>query len=398
MLIRYRWVILMLGYLCMLEFAFTLQSVPATLTSIIEELELTHAEAGLLMSLFALPMVFLAVLSGSLSDRLGSFKTGLLSLIISIVGTLIFAFSGTFLCAASGRAVAGIGAATISIVGAQTISQWFRGREVGTAMGILNTAMPLGTITCLATFGRLAESLGWRVPILISAMMGAGVLAAFISLYKPPPNLRQEASSQKKGNATGLLSSIVKLGGLVWLVGICWMWFNAATISFLTFAQDFFVWKGYSAGSAGFLAGLLMWGSLVLSPIVGRLVDKVGSNEVFIGVGGVAMAGAIYVITRSANLLFPMLVLAVAVAFVPASVFSFPSKILNPENFGLGFGVLSMASSVGMVFGPYVAGLIRDKTGSYEGSFMFLSGLAMLMTMTALILRVTTVRIQTTTE
>jgi cyanate permease len=41
-----------------------------------------------------------------------------------------------------------------------------------------------------------------------------------------------------------------------------------------------------------------------------------------------------------------------------------------------------------MLFGPYVAGLVRDKTGSYETSFVFLSILAVLVTVTALTLRI----------
>ena len=166
------------------------------------------------------------------------------------------------------------------------------------------------------------------------------------------------------------------------------MWFNAAIISFSTFAPDFFVSKGYSIGFAGFLASLLMWGSLGLSPVIGRLVDKVNNNDVFIGVGGIFIATAIYLITRSTEFLFPMVVMAVAVAFIPAPVYAFPSKILEPEDLGLGFGILSTVNGVGMVFGPYMAGVVRDKTGSYVMSFIFLSILALLVTLTALILRI----------
>lgn len=63
-------------------------------------------------------------------------------------------------------------------------------------------------------------------------------------------------------------------------------------------------------------------------------------------------------------------------------------KILESENLGLGFGILSTVNGVGMFFGPYAAGLVRDKTGSYEMSFIFLSILAMLIAVTALILRI----------
>lgn len=385
---RYRWVILILSYLCMLVFAFTLQSLPPILTLIIEELKLTHAEAGLLMSLFSLPAIFLAILAGLLSDRWGPFKTGVISLVLVITATLLFAVSDTFLYAGLGRVIAGIGAVTISIIAAQMLSQWFRGRQIGTAMGIYNTAMPVGTIICFTTFGRLGESLGWRMPIFITALIGVVGLIAFLLLYKPAPNPPQKISLGKEEKATGLFSSLPKVGVLIWLVAFCWMWFNAATISFSTFAPDFFMSKGYSIGFAGFLASLVMWGALGLSPVIGYLVDKVNNNDVFIGVGGVIMATAIYLVTRSTDFLFPMVVMAVAVAFIPAPVFSFPSKILQPENLGLGFGILSTVSGVGMFFGPYMAGLVRDKTGSYEISFIFLSILALLVTLTAIILRI----------
>ena len=385
---RYRWVILILSYLCMLVFAFTLQSLPPILTLIIEELKLTHAEAGLLMSLFSLPAIFLAILAGLLSDRWGPFKTGVISLVLVITATLLFAVSDTFLYAGLGRVIAGIGAVTISIIAAQMLSQWFRGRQIGTAMGIYNTAMPVGTIICFTTFGRLGESLGWRMPIFITALIGVVGLIAFLLLYKPAPNPPQKIDFDKEEKVTGLFSSLPKVGVLIWLVAFCWMWFNAATISFSTFAPDFFMSKGYSIGFAGFLASLVMWGALGLSPVIGYLVDKVNNNDVFIGVGGVIMATAIYLVTRSTDFLFPMVVMAVAVAFIPAPIFSFPSKILQPENLGLGFGILSTVSGVGMFFGPYMTGLVRDKTGSYEISFIFLSILALLVTLTAIILRI----------
>lgn len=381
---KYRWVILILAYLCMLGFGFTFQSLPPVLTLITEELKLTHAEAGLLMSLFSLPTIFLAILTGLLSDRLGPFKIGLISLILMVVGALIFAVSGTLVYAGLGRFITGLGAATISIVAAQILSLWFRGREAGTAMGIFNTAMPVGTIVCFTIFGRLGEGLGWRVPIFITVMTGVMGLAAFLRLYKPAPNPPQKITFEKEG----LFSSLLKVGIPVWLVGFCWMWFNAAVISFLTFAPDFFISKGYSIGFAGFLTSLLMWGSLGLSPIIGRLVDKVGNNDLFIGAGGIILATAIYLVTKSTDFLFPMVVMAMAVAFIPAPVFAFTSKVLKPENLGLGFGILSAVSSIGIFFGPYMTGLVRDKTGSYEMSFIFLSILAMLVTVTAIILRV----------
>jgi len=383
---RYRWVILALSCFCMLGLAFSIQSLPPILTLVIKELGLTHAKAGLLVSLFALPTVFLAVLFGSFSDRWGSFKMGVISLILVITGTLIFALSHTFLYAGLGRVIAGVGAAAVFIVSAQIVSQWFRGREIGTAMGIFNTVMPVGAIVCFTTFGRLAESLGWRVPIFITMIIGAAGLASFLILYKPVSNRLQGTTSDKEREA-GLFSSLLKVGTLMWLVGFCWMWFGASIVSFTTFAPDFFISKGYTIGFAGFLASLLSWGPLGLSPLIGRLMDKVGNNELFIGVGGIIMAMVFYSIARGANFLLPMVVMGVGVAFVPAPVFSLLPKISRPENLGLSFGILSMFANIGMLFGPYVTGLLKDRTGSYELSFIFLSIFALSLALTAFALR-----------
>jgi len=384
---KYRWIILLMVYTSMLVFAFTLQSLPPVLTLIIKEFNLSHAQAGALMSLFTFPSIFLAVLAGSLSDRWGSFKVGIISLILTLIGTLILSMSRTFSVAGLGRFVAGIGAVTLCIVAARTLSLWFRGYELGSAMGIYNTAMPVGSIICFTTFGRWGETAGWRTPIFFTLFVCVLGLAVFLFLYKPDPNPPQKTAQDKEVKQS-VFSSLAKIGILIWLTGLCWLWFNAAAISFSTFAPDFFVSRGKNIEYAGFLTSLLMWGSLVLSPVIGRVIDKLENNEIFVGAGGLILALALYFISGTSRFLFPMVLMAIAVALVPTPVFSYLSKTLPSKDLGLGFGILNMSSGLGMVFGPYLSGLIRDETGSYEIPFIFLSALSLLVTVTAVILRV----------
>jgi len=377
----------------MLGFAFTLQSIPPVLPLIIRDLKLSHTQAGFLMGIYALPAIFLSIPAGMLSDRLGPFKIGIVSLSLIIIGNAVFAVSNTFLIACVGRAVAGLGAAIIVIIAAHMLSQWYGGHGIGTAMGIFNTAMPVGTIICFTVFGRLGEIFSWRVPLYITIAVNTAVLAAFVFLYKSapgqpdhePPEKTSIENANKKG---GIFSGILQLNLTMWLVGLCWMWFNIAVISFSTFAPDFFVTKGYGLGVAGFLVSLLMWGSLGISPIIGRLIDKIDRSEFFIGAGGLLVSIAILLVAGINSVLFPMILMAVAVALVPAPVFSFPSRILNQRSLGLGFGVLNMVASIGMFLGSSAAGIVRDTTGSYAKSFIFLAAIALLVTVTAWILKV----------
>jgi len=392
---KYQWSILILTYICMLGFAFVFQSLPPILTLIVKELKLTHAQAGLLMSLFALPAIFLSIPGGLLSDYYGIRKIGLVSLVLMIVGTLLVAFSDAFLKVSLGRLLSGVGAVTLSIVASQLLSQWFAGREIGTAMGIYNTAMPVGTIICFSTFGTLGENLGWRVPIFITTIVSTIALTVFLLLYRSASDERSERKENNGKQWRDILSNLRMTGISIWLVGFSWMWFNAAVISFTTFAPDFFISKGYEIGLAGFLTSLLMWGSLCLSPLVGRLIDKIGGREIFIGIGGATLSLAIYLIPSSTNFIFPMIIMAIAVALVPAPIFSFPSRILKLTSLGLGFGIISTCMGIGVSFGPSLAGLVIDRTGSYQTSFILLSIFAILVTLTASILRIKSPRTQT---
>lgn len=371
----------------MLGFAFTLQSLPPVLTLIIEDLGLTHTQAGLLMSLFALPPVFTSIFTGFFSDRLGPYRVGIVSFVLMIAGVMLFAFSGNFLHAGVARIIAGIGASTLAIVSAKIVSQWFGGHEIGTAMGIFNTAMPVGTIICFSFFGNIGERLGWRMVMFIAAAVGVAGFIAFLTIFKSAPKQYRAIATAEKREDRRLFSNLRAIAGPVWMVGLCWMWFNAAVISFSTFAPDYFISRGATITLAGVLVSMLMWGSLVLSPIIGRLVDKLGNNDMFIGVGGMLLGISIYLVTKVERALFPMAVMSFAVAFVPAPVFSYPAKVLRQEILGLVFGLYFMMSSLGMFFGPYVAGFVRDKSGMYETSFILLSVIALLITLTAFISR-----------
>jgi len=86
-----------MSYICQISFALVFQSIPPILTLIIFDLNITRSQAGLLMSLFALPGILLAILSGMISDRFGIKKVGVVSLILMIVGTSFASLGDGFL-------------------------------------------------------------------------------------------------------------------------------------------------------------------------------------------------------------------------------------------------------------------------------------------------------------
>ncbi|MDH5447990.1 MAG: MFS transporter [Candidatus Bathyarchaeota archaeon] len=371
----YRWKTLALAYVCMLSFALVFQSIPPLLTLICQEFGISHAHAGLLMSLFALPGIFVALPGGIISDRFGMKKTGITSLVLMIAGTLIVGTSITPLQAYVGRIVSGIGGLTLAIVLPQLVSKWFLGKELGVGMGVFNTAMPLGTILSFNVFSVIGNDLGWQVPIFLTTTASIFALLLFLWLFKKPTEKSENAKSS-------IFRGITKLGASIWLVGFSWMWFNAAFISFLTFSHDFFVAKGHEVGSAGFMSSVIIMGSLFLSPLIGYLVSKFRREEMFIGLSGVILAFLLFSIPTALHILPLLVLIGIFAALVPVSIFSLPSKIVKPKNLGLAFGIITACLNIGVLVGPFLAGLAKDFTGEYNFSFYLLSLFAVLQTVT----------------
>ena len=60
-------------------------------------------------------------------------------------------------------------------------------------------------------------------------------------------------------------------------------------------------------------------------------------------------------------------------SMIPAPIYSLPPEILNSANVGLGFGVISTCSSIGLFLAPYLVGKIKDLTDSYDWSPIVIS-------------------------
>ncbi len=367
-----------MSYACMLAFALVFQSIPPILALIISELNITYAQAGLLMSLFALPGVFIALPSGIISDRYGMRKVGIASLSLMVIGTFVVGLSSNLPSIYVGRLISGVGALTLAIVLPQLLSRWFIGKEIGIGMGVFNTAMPLGTITSFNVFSILGSNLGWKFPIFLTTVASVLALLIFLWLFKEP-------TTEIKRNEDSLSGNIADTGILIWIVGFTWMWFNAAFISFLTFAPNFFVSKGYEPSFAGFMSSIVMMGSLFLSPLIGYLVYRFGREEMLIIVGGAVLTLLIFLVPTASMHLSLLIFIGLFTAFIPAPVFSLPSKIVQPQNLGLGFGILTACLNVGVLAGPYLTGLAKDLTGEYTASFYLMSVFTIMQIVTTII-------------
>jgi len=318
-----------------------------------------------------------------LADRYGARNVGLVALVSMALGTAIVALGGGYWVIALGRFVAGVGAAVLVVVAPKIITAWFFDREIGLSMGIFNIAMPLGTILALNFMGVIAYRFSWQASIWISFAVSIVALCLFLVFYRS-----RKTDGVKTMGPVGLLTMAKQAGGDVWLVGISWGLFNAGIISFFTYAPDYFVSRGADIARAGLLASYPMWGSIVLAPIVGMLVDRVGRKWLFVSIGSGGIAVLLYLIphfTSQAAML--SLSMGVFIALLTPAIFSLPAELLPERVMGFAFGILGTTLGIGISVGPYIVGNLRDTTGDYLWSFAVMAIFAGLGIIPMLILR-----------
>ncbi len=376
-----RWAALTEIYLCMLSAALAMQSIPPVMSLLIHDFRLSHHQGGMLMSLFALPAIFVSLPSGMLADRYGIKGVGITGLVLTGVGSALVATSSSFVGLASGRVMAGMGAIMIVVISAQGIARWFAGKEMGVAMGIFNTATPVGVIASLNVISAMASRWGWRSGIWATVAFATIALVVFSLFFTLPaiPEKKTESRAHASTASDGLA---------IWLIALCWALFTASVMSLFSFAPDYMVSRGLALQTAGFYTSLVMAGSLFLSPIIGYGADRYGHQEAFIAAGGLGMAILLLLVPADGSH-FALLMVAIGIlaAFVPAPVYSRAAQVVSQERLGRAFGLIAMLNNVGVFVGPQLVGLSRDVTGSYRAGFGLMALLAASAAMTGIVLR-----------
>ena len=172
---------LLVVFLTRAAMGFQFQSIAAITPFLVPAFDLSYAQVGLLMGLFLLPGTVIALPGGLLGQRFGSLRVTIAGLGLMVLGGMVVAYSQGLGSAALGRALAGTGGVLLNIMLARMVAEWFRGRELQTAMGIMLSAWPFGMALALAALGPLAAATSWRLAEYVT-VVGAGLALALMAL------------------------------------------------------------------------------------------------------------------------------------------------------------------------------------------------------------------------
>ncbi|MGJ4939550.1 MFS transporter [Bradyrhizobium sp. HKCCYLS1011] len=352
-----------------------------------EELGLSIADMGYLLSAFLWAYAFAQLPTGAMVDRLGPriLLTLGLSLwsLAQLLGGLVQNFGQFF----GARILLGIGEAPQFPTGARVVRDWFNQRDRGLATGVFNCASSLGTAIAAPLLTFLMLSFGWRVMFVIMGVAGLIVAAAWCVFYRNPEEVAltpQENVYRTQGDPPGQRTKVTfrewkllfrfrttwgMVAGYFGCIYLTWI-YTAWLPGYLEIERHMSVKYTGWAAAIPFACGVIggVFGGYIADHLVRRGTEPLRSRRIpaaiaLLGTAACTVAAA-YV---SSN--------ALAIAFISISLFLVYvtstcawalSSVAVPTNCTASIGaVQNFGGYLGGALAPTVTGLIVQKTGSF---------------------------------
>ncbi|MGA8986692.1 MFS transporter [Aeromicrobium sp.] len=190
-----RWVMLGVSMTGQLAGTILVNGAPFLIHHLHTERGLTLTQAGTIAAAPFVGVMATLVLWGLVVDRIGERASMAIGLSIVTVGALGAALSPTLVGLAIWLGIGGVGAGSTNSASGRVVVGWFPPRRRGTAMGIRQTALPLGVGIAALLVPNTVAAHGLRTTLLlIAAICAAAALLSAALIVDPPRPSRVEAA------------------------------------------------------------------------------------------------------------------------------------------------------------------------------------------------------------
>jgi nitrate/nitrite transporter NarK len=396
----FRWLMLSLVSITMLWFYYLTDALAPLQTRLEIALSWNAADYGLYSGAYGWFNVFLLMLvfGGMILDKTGIRFTGILSILLMLVGagikygaisgrvgseivslhigpwTLITAHQSA-LIAGLGFAIFGIGAEMFGLTANKAIIRWFKGKELALAIGLNISVGRIGTALALFTpVPLVAWSRNLAAPILLFLLLMSLGLLCFILFTVFDRKLDREPSLNPSAGEEGEeeefkfsdILSILRIKAF-WIITLLCLLFYSALFPFIKYATLLMVQKfGLSDTSAGLLPALLPLGALVLTPLFGHLCDRKGKGATIM-IAGTTLLLAVHLLFSVPTLnslpiaLALILLLALAFSLVPAALWPSMAKIIPEQRIGTAYAITFWVQNWGTMGVPMLIGTVLNR-------------------------------------
>ena len=355
---RYRWIVLAVGVLGTTVVGALRQGLPALAPAVRDAFALSVGEVGLVLGAVGVGMTLGLVPFGALADRTGERAVLGMGLLVTAGCLALAGAAGGFALLLAGLFLTGFFAASATGASGRAVMGWFGRGERGLALGIRQTAIPVGGALAALTLPAVALAAGLGAALLaLGAFTAVAGVVGLVWLREPPPPPPQRP----------LLDAPPPMrDGRIWRLGVgsgLFVCAQAAVIGFVVlFLHDE---RGLSvAAAAGVLAAIQVLAGVARIGI-GWRSDRLERRILPLrhaGVGGaVLLAGAALAVEAPGLVLYPLLLAGgVAVSSWNGLAFTAAAEMSGRERAGVAMSLQNtLVSVLGAIASP-VFGLLVD--------------------------------------
>ncbi|KPK88445.1 MAG: hypothetical protein AMJ94_15075 [Deltaproteobacteria bacterium SM23_61] len=380
---RSPWFILIIILLASMAAPLNQFKVPPVMPLLMEAFGRSAAQAGLLMSLFAITGLFLAIPAGFIFQRLGYRLTGMIAILSLVIGAALGAVTRGFDIMLVSRFIEGMGMCLMSVVAPAVIALWFSREKRGKAMGVWAIWVPLGSTLMFLLAPALAGRWDWPGVWWFGCIYAVGVGFLYLLFIKPgraKPSKTEGKESSSELPTQGLARVLSNRD--LWLTSFLFGCFNFVFIAFVTWAPTFLQQvRGITLARAAFSVSLTTILTIIACPTSGWVSDRIGTRK-WVAVIPMALIAPLFPLSFSAGET-GFWVLAILVGFiggfVPPGVFSGAVETVGDERLsGMAMAVILIGQNAGMLLGPLVMGWVIEFGGGWQTAFWVLAPVSIL--------------------
>jgi predicted MFS family arabinose efflux permease len=340
------------------------------------DLGIGYSEVGMLLGAYMLPGVVVAYPAGLLGSR-GREKTlGIAGLLLMAVSGLALSYSGDLTSALIARIVGGVGGAVVGLVATKLVADWFESSEIVLAMSVLQMSWPFGAMVALPIQALIGQSFGWHGVMASAAICSVAVLIAFAMIPRAA-QLAQAATTAGSGRLARAALAPVIISGVIWGA------MNLAGVLFFTYAPPLMVAQGSTPTVAASLTSLAIWFIILAIPAGGYLVNRAGRPLTAIIACSLIGAASLLLFVANFHPTISCLIFGLSIGPMSGAILSMPTRVLEPADRSVGFGLFYTCFYVLLAAGPLVAGRLQDAFGSPSAALV--AGAALLVSMVPLV-------------
>jgi MFS family permease len=364
----YRWLVLTSVSMAMFGNYYAFDALNPIGPLLEAQLGFSQAQIGLLDTAYNIAALLVLLAGGVIIDRAGTKRAMIAFGAITAAGGFLIAVFPSHVMMAAGRFVMGVGAEPLIVAATTVLGRWFKGRELGFAMGVNLMIARLGSVA--ADNSRTFASglfYSWQPPLILAGGVACLCIVGGVA-YAVLERRAERASQRDTRVATDklILADLVRFNGAYWyIVGLC-VTFYAAMFPFRRFANIFFVdAHGASQEHAAFLNGLLPLTAMFATPLFGLLVDKVGKRSLLMTVGSLLLFPAFLMMAYSrVSLEIPVSLLGIAFSLVPAILWPSVAYLVDEKRLGTAYALMTLCQQVGWAAMAWAIGKVNDVSGA----------------------------------